>query len=195
MHRIERAGQTERSAGEQDRPKIVLEITRGRAKHKIRQIRSAAFTIGTAPDCDLVLADPRFDEMHSYVLVGQDRVTIRQLGVGPELCVGGRPVAWASLEDLDKLQMGSYEFQVRIEWPPGHAGAGVAGERKAETLPATLARDAAIERLLLDVQQYSAQPRLSLFVGDGQHETERRETRSKPARRGAWQPTQKKASF
>jgi hypothetical protein len=195
MHRIERAGEPEQSAGEQDRPKIVLEITRGRAKHKIREVRAAAFLIGTAPDCDLVLSDPRFDELHSYVLVSQDRVTIRRLGRGPELRVGGRPVAWASLENLDTLQMGPYEFQVRIEWPPGHVGAGVAGEGPADTLPVTMARDGAIERLLLDVEQYSEQPRLSLFVGDGQYETDRRATRSKPAHRAAWQSSQKKASF
>lgn len=195
MHRIERAGETERSAGGQDRPKIVLEITRGRAKHKIREVSSAAFLIGTDTDCDLVLSDPHFDGLHSYVLVGQDRVTIRQLGWGPELRVGGRPAAWASLEDLDRLQMGPYEFQVRIEWPAGRAGGGVAGEGTAETLPLNVARDAAIERLLLDVEQYSDQPRLSLFVGDGQYETERRVVRSKPAHLGAWQASQKKASF
>jgi hypothetical protein len=171
-----------------------LEITHGRAKHKNRHVRSSAFLIGSAPDCDLVLGDPRFDPVHSYVFVSPTRVTIRQLGFGPPLCVDGRQVAWAALADLDRLQMGTYEFQIRIEWPQGNPDIGQRGGATQETLAHEFDRDRATERLLRDVEQHTDVPRLSLFVGDDQHETDEQVLPLSTVDPRAWRQTPKKAS-
>jgi len=194
MQGTDRQGESDGAAREFELPKIVLEITRGRAKHKRRAVRSSAFLIGTAPDCDLVLGDPRFDPVYSYVFVSQRRVTIRQLGFGPALCVDGRPTPWATLSDLDWLQMGPYEFQVRIEWPRDNADVRNSGEER-DSRSVGIDDERATERLLRDVERYSDVPRLTLFVGDEEYETAEcrpRRSRTDPA---AWRPPQIRASL
>jgi hypothetical protein len=175
-------------------PKIVLEITRGRAQHMTRQVRSRAFLIGTAPDCDLVLADPRFDPVHSYLFVTPRRITIRQLGQGPPLSIDGRPAPWAVLADGDRIEMASYEFQVRITWPAGSAHAVRAG-RKGESLPLTINHDRATERLLQEVERSAGSPRLTLYVGDDEDEAELKPTGRRIFNRPDRQARQKKASL
>lgn len=195
MQGTERRGGNDGAGHEFELPRIVLEITRGRAKHKCREIRSRAFLIGTAPDCDLVLGDSRFDAVHSYVFVSPSSVTIRQLGWGPQLCIDGQPTAWASLADRDRLEMGPYAFQVRIEWPQANRDASRAVGPASETLPVPIDPDRAIERLLRKVEQHSAGPQLSLFVGD---DDEAHEPLSRKAQRdggGAWRQAQKRVSL
>lgn len=163
MQETHRAVRTDGAAGRTALPRIVLEIARGRAKHKSRPVRSTAFLIGTAPDCDLVLADPQFDTVHSYLLVQPTRVTIRHLGAGPPLRVDGCEVAWRELDDRSRLQMGSYEFQVRIEWPESitDRSAGNAAAAQPEH-----PYDDTTERQSREVAQIASPPRLSVFVGD-----------------------------
>jgi Inner membrane component of T3SS, cytoplasmic domain len=194
MHRTEKREGTYRAVSELELPKIVLEITRGNARQKTRQVRGTVFVIGTAPDCDLVLGDPRFEAVHSYVFIRPDRVTIRQLGLGPRLQIGGRAVSWASLVDLDLLQMGPYEFQVRIEWPQASADAPRVGRRNSEILQIPIDGDPATQRLLDDVERHLPAPRLSLFVGDGQYESQP-PPRHGAGDRGVWRQGQKKVSF
>ena len=99
-------------------PQVELEIVRGRARHLTRPVLARAFLIGTATDCDLVLGDARFPEVHAYLLRGPSGVTVRWLGEGPELTVNGRTALLsAPLADKDLLRAGSYEFRVRIRWP------------------------------------------------------------------------------
>ena len=98
-------------------PKVELEIRRGHTRQLLCEVRSAAFLIGAAPDCDLVLGDPRFAEVHSYLFLSPARVTVRHLGFGPGLSVAGQDVTFATLRHNDELRIGPYEFRVRIEWP------------------------------------------------------------------------------
>lgn len=190
MHRIERARETDPKAA---LPSIVLEITRGRAKHRRREVLAAAFLIGAADDCDLVLGDPRFPEVHSYLFVRTQGVTIRQLGLGPALVVGGRTVTCAALDDLDTLEMGPYEFRVLIQWPQAGAGDGNGVGRRAEELVCPIRHQRAIERLLDDVEQYSPAPRLSLFVGDAQQESADAMPRHTSAEGAIWRQSQRTA--
>src|SRR5207248_10869017 len=78
-------------------PRIALEIVRGRVRQRLRQVRGRVFLIGAASDCDLVLGDLQFPEAYAYLFVHEDSVTIRRLGSGPELCVGGDLVDSAEL--------------------------------------------------------------------------------------------------
>ncbi|MCA9247231.1 MAG: FHA domain-containing protein [Planctomycetales bacterium] len=98
--------------------RVALEILRGRAVRRMRPIDGPASLIGSAPDCDLVLGDARFPEVHSYVRVTDGQVTIRHLGFSPDLLVNGQPATLAILRDGDVIQMGPYYFGVRIGFVP-----------------------------------------------------------------------------
>jgi pSer/pThr/pTyr-binding forkhead associated (FHA) protein len=165
MHSID-ATPGQRAGRDQVLPQVALEITRGRAKHKRRDVRSQAFLIGSAPDNDLVLGDPRFDELHSYVYLTPRKVTIRRLGGSPPLCVGGQAVSVATLADSDRVQMGPYEFQVRINWRDAQRGERVPAQALAGHTQVSIENDPALERLLCDIERLSAAPPMRLFVGE-----------------------------
>ena len=94
--------------------KVALEILRGRAVRKLRPVEGPAFLIGSASDCDLVLGDTRFPEVHSYLRLSDENVTIRHLGFSPDLLVNGKPATHTSLREGDVIQMGPYHFGVHI---------------------------------------------------------------------------------
>jgi predicted component of type VI protein secretion system len=96
-------------------PRVELEILRGRARNKRRRVDVPVFLIGSARDCDLVLADADFPDVHTYLYVNRGGVSVRRLGEGPVLVVDGREVHSSTIVDGQKLQIGCYEFAVRIE--------------------------------------------------------------------------------
>jgi hypothetical protein len=115
-------------------PRVQLEITRGRARDRIRQVPGHTFFIGSGSDCDLVLGDDHFPELHSYLLLTPQAVVIRHLGRPPGLCIDGRPHSRATLTDQTQIQIGPYEFTIHI----------VAGQQPARaTLPLHLYHHAA----------------------------------------------------
>ena len=92
---------------------LALEITRGRARRAWRPIEQKAFLIGSADDCDLVLADPRIGSVHAYVLRSDEKATIRWMGEGPEVTVNGESALRAiPLVDGDEIRTGPYAFRV-----------------------------------------------------------------------------------
>jgi pSer/pThr/pTyr-binding forkhead associated (FHA) protein len=95
-------------------PRVELEIVRGQARRKQRPVNVPAFLIGASRDCDLVLGDSQFAEVHAYLIVHAGGVSIRHLGSGPELIVNGQEVARATLKDGDRLRTGPYEFVIHI---------------------------------------------------------------------------------
>jgi hypothetical protein len=97
---------------------LVLEITRGQARQKLRPVRERVFLIGTASDCDLVLGDLSFPETYAYLFIAGERVTIRRLGSGPELYVCGEQVQTAELFRGDVVSFGPFELRLSIEQPP-----------------------------------------------------------------------------
>ncbi len=132
-------------------PKVQLEIYRGKARNRLRQVTVPVFLIGTADDSDLVLGDPQFPESHAYLFVSAGGVTLRQLGSGPEITVAGELVHSARLKDGDRIRTGPYEFRIRIEWPEGRRTdpAGQDAVDAEENMGAGLS---AVERLLEDVR-------------------------------------------
>jgi hypothetical protein len=96
---------------------VQLEIIRGLARHRIRPVRVPVFLIGSAGDCDLVLGDPDFPEVHTYLFVTAGGVSARHLGAGAPLLVDGRIARSAVLHDGDVLASGPYEFRIRIDSP------------------------------------------------------------------------------
>jgi hypothetical protein len=105
------------------RPRVSLEITRGRVRQRVRAVSSRVFLIGAASDCDLVLGDLSFPEAYAYLFVEGAEVTIRRLGTGPELIVAGESVESAELFHGDKLAFGPFELQILIEELPVSANA------------------------------------------------------------------------
>ena len=97
---------------------VWLEITRGQVKQRLRTVRGPAFLIGTAPDCDLVLGDQIFPDAYAYLLVQDDKVTIRRVGDGPELLVNGETIEAADLFHGDQLAFGPFELQMVIRERP-----------------------------------------------------------------------------
>lgn len=100
------------------RPRVCLEITRGRVRQRLRAVSSRVFLIGAASDCDLVLGDLSFPEAYAYLFVEGAEVNIRRLGAGPELIIDGEAVESAELFHGDKLAFGPFELQILIEEPP-----------------------------------------------------------------------------
>ena len=98
-------------------PRVELEILRGRARNKLRRIEVPVFLIGSAHDCDLVLADANFPDVHTYLYVNRGGVSVRRIAESPVLIVDGREVQSATIVDGQRLQIGRYEFAVRIDNP------------------------------------------------------------------------------
>lgn len=96
-------------------PQVGLEIVRGKASRRIRDVNPPVFLIGAAADCDLVLGDLRFPEAYSYLYVTGRGVSIRHLGEGPELYVNGELTESSLLVDGDILELGAYEFLLHIQ--------------------------------------------------------------------------------
>jgi hypothetical protein len=113
------------------------------------------FLIGAANDCDLVLGDLQFPEAYAYLFAQDDHITIRRLGSGPELCVGGEAVDSAELFHGELVAFGPFELRVVIE--PG------AANRNAKGRP-VLGRgdDADVNAAILDVQSLLAEIRRAL---------------------------------
>ena len=96
-------------------PRVHLEIIRGRARNKLREVSTPVFLIGSAPDCDLVLRDPRFPDVYAYLFVTPQGASLRYLGEGPEMTVDGTLTESVRLQNGSRIRAGSYEFHVFIE--------------------------------------------------------------------------------
>lgn len=95
--------------------RIEIEILRGKAVNRFRPVTVPVFLIGSASDCDLVLGDRAFPEVHTYLYVAGNVVTLRHLGFEPSLSVQGTLVENARLEHGQCFQLGPrYEFRIHI---------------------------------------------------------------------------------
>lgn len=109
---------------------VWVEIMRGRARQLLRAVRGPAFLIGTAQDCDLVLGDPTFSDAYAYLLVHDEKVTIRRLGDGPELQVNGETIETGDLFHGDRVAFGQFELRMVIRERPQRVA--------AESVPVTV---------------------------------------------------------
>lgn len=94
---------------------ILLEIVRGRARNRYRSVEVPAFLIGTANDCDMVLGDSQFSDVHACLRITPKQVVLRHLGFSPEMTVNGEPVTSRVLQNGDRIRTGPYEFLVHIQ--------------------------------------------------------------------------------
>jgi len=131
-------------------PEVNLEIVRGQARQRLRPVAASAFLIGAANDCDLVLGDHRFADVHSYLFRRPGQVTLRRLGFEPELSVNGQVVDFVALSDGDRIRTGPFEFRIHIT-RSSVIGPDTARLRSTETPSHTLAAEE-VRRLLADVR-------------------------------------------
>jgi len=73
----------------------------------------------------MVLGDPQFADVHFYLMVDQQSVTLRHLGAAPEITINGRVVASTRLLDGDRIRTGPFEFAFHIERSLAEIQAGV----------------------------------------------------------------------
>ncbi len=95
-------------------PNVTLEVVRGTAKRLMRKVESPVFLIGSASDCDLVLGDKGFPEVHTYLFLNESGVTVRRIAPEPEVRINEVQCETGELGDGDLLRLGPYEFRVHI---------------------------------------------------------------------------------
>ncbi|MEQ8789929.1 MAG: FHA domain-containing protein [Pirellulaceae bacterium] len=122
--RIDRESRTDRYRLSENAV-VELEILRGEARQRLRRIEVPVFLIGTADDCDLVVGDASIPQVHTYLYVRPEGVSIRTLGAAPSLTVGGRVAENAMLTDGDRFGIGPFEFLLHIR-----EGAGPEGDQR-----------------------------------------------------------------
>jgi hypothetical protein len=113
-------------------PEVALEILRGGAQRRLRRVRPPVYLIGSAPDCDLVLGDPQFPAVHTYLYVTSMGVSVRYLGEGPLLRLNGEDATLATVGHGDRLAMGGFEFQLHVRPTPGGDKSGRPRQRADE---------------------------------------------------------------
>jgi hypothetical protein len=102
---------------------VEIEILRGRAQYRRRAVAVPVYLIGAAADCDLVLADPRIPDVHTYLYVTPHGVSLRHLGFEPDLEVDGATTEYAQLHDGQCFRLGrAYEFRIHIRSTGGQDG-------------------------------------------------------------------------
>lgn len=152
-------------------PRVTLEIVRGRARRLLRRVSPPVFLIGSAADCDLVLADEQFPEAYAYVYVTSSGVSVRHLGAAPQLLVNGRPVESAYLDDGDRLGMGPYEFQINVQAFDPRGGGIRAHDDDSTTVPYDLwglnTAAGQVHHLLAEIRQTLHVPPIGLHIFDG----------------------------
>ncbi len=95
-------------------PQVQLEITRGRARHKMRKVNSPVFLIGSDAECDLVLGDPTFASVHLYLFVREDSIFLRAIQSTPEVRVNNALFRAGEIYDGSRIAMGGYEFRIHV---------------------------------------------------------------------------------
>ena len=100
----------EAAAGHAPRgPALVVRSGGGRAGEAFERIGERTL-IGRSPECDIFLDDVTVSRRHAEIVVGSDRVTIRDLGSLNGTFVNRRRIDEATLEDDDEVQVGKYRL-------------------------------------------------------------------------------------
>jgi hypothetical protein len=107
-----------------DLPGVQLIVRRGETRRRVRPVTGPVYTMGTSEECDLLLGDQQFAELHCYLCVREGRVSLRQVSAAPLITVNGRELRWGELAHGDRIRTGPYEFQLQIGELTAAYGAG-----------------------------------------------------------------------
>lgn len=93
---------------------LVLEITRGRTRHRQRPVNGPRFLIGAGVTCDLRLGGDEIPALHSIVTVDDSGVHLEAISPVPALLVNGRVVRETRLDDRDVIHIGEVELLAHL---------------------------------------------------------------------------------
>ena len=91
---------------------VQLEVVRGRTRQRFRPLPTGIVLVGSAPGCDLVLAAPELPELHSFLQIHPDGLSVCHLGQAPSLLVNGHATARTRLAAGDRIGVGPFVFVV-----------------------------------------------------------------------------------
>jgi len=151
-------------------PQVQLEISRGRARCKMRKVNSPVFLIGADAECDLVLGDPTCAGVHLYLFVREDGVFLRAIARTPEVRVDGALFRAGEIYDGNRIAMGGYEFCVHVS--ESHPGSRKTPDTETDGryIPFYGSHEdpqgvQAVRRLLRDIRMDITAERLSVYSG------------------------------
>jgi hypothetical protein len=87
-----------------------LRICRGKTRYPVRPVPAGEFLIGGGEECDLRLGGLGMPALHSVIRVTGPEAVLETVLVDPPLLVNGQVASRVSLEDGDRIQIGSIEF-------------------------------------------------------------------------------------
>jgi hypothetical protein len=97
-------------------PQIVVRLRQPGSKNENTfDISESPFSIGSSPNCDLVLgATDDVVAHHARVWLRDGKVMIHHVADSGQTTVNGKPTYWASLEDGDQIAFGSQTFDYNL---------------------------------------------------------------------------------
>jgi hypothetical protein len=96
----------------------VLELRGGPLMGREVEVTGEPLTIGTAPECDIVLpAGPGIEKQHARIWHRDGRYMLHRLARAGEVTVGDQPVQWAVLESGDEFSIGPHRFRFQVLAP------------------------------------------------------------------------------
>jgi len=152
------------------RAQVQLEITRGRARRKMRDVTSPVFLIGADAECDLVLGDPSCAGVHLYLFVREDGVFLRAIARTPEVRVNGEIFRAGEILDGSRIAMGGYEFCVHVKDSGPGSRKKAPADKDGRYIPFAGNHDdpqgvQAVQRLLRDIRMDITREKLKVYTG------------------------------
>ena len=95
-------------------PRLVLEVCSGKTSFPRRPVVGPEFLIGAGKECDLRLGGKDFPVLHSRIRILDEGVRLDVLAPAPTVAVNGNPSRGEWLRDGDLLQIGLFQFLVRM---------------------------------------------------------------------------------
>jgi transcriptional regulator with PAS, ATPase and Fis domain len=138
-------------------PGLEVVLTPPQGKAITRALGVGPMVVGTSPDADLVLADPRVSRRHCEIARGPRGVTLRDLGSKNGTFIGDVGVIEAALEPGRKVTVGGSTLVVRVAGAPSivplsttaRFGSALGGSLPMRALFARLERAAATAETIL----------------------------------------------
>lgn len=122
--------------------RLTLVLIDDRERSRPVSVTSARFTIGSAPDNDLVLGEAGLERRHALIEWFDGTVQISQCGSAGKITVNGRPLtAAAILSNRDLISLGGVcDIEVRLDPGPSREG-GVSETSAVNTAPKSSSGD------------------------------------------------------
>jgi transcriptional regulator with PAS, ATPase and Fis domain len=99
-------------------PSLEVITTSARGETASTPLDLDALVVGTSPDADLVVTDPRVSRRHCELLIGESGLVIRDLGSKNGVFVGGTRIIAAYIVPGDRVRIGDTQLQVRPAGEP-----------------------------------------------------------------------------